>query len=1310
MCRPQNRAISFSKPVLRALLLFVILLASQISLAANKDWPTYGGDYQRSSAATEGIALPLSEVWTHKATDAPSPAWPAPATDNLSAGFFGLSPTLTYDRAFHSVSADGQVFFASSTDDSINCLDAETGQTKWVFITQAPVRLAPTVADGRVFAGSDDGYLYCLDAKTGDLVWKHRGGPSDSRLPGNGRMISLWPVRCGVALEEGLVYFTAGLFPMRGVYLCAVDAKTGKTVWKKKIDIAPQGFMLSSPSRLFIPTGRTPFRAYDRKTGEPLAKYGKSSSWGKDLVGGCHAILIDDTLATGPSGDGQIHLFDTTTKERLISTAGIRMIARGNMAYILQTDKLFAMDRTNYVRLARKISSLKSQRSKLDTNLKDLNKKLAKDPENGEMKKGVLSLQQDITSIKAKNTEIIKEQRACFLWEVPCDTPHSMILLGETLFTGGENKVIARNAKNGKTEWEGTFPGKAYGLARSGDQLLVSTDKGSIHSFGPPTMQKTTAPKAALPVSPYPKDTLAKQYATYAENALRLAGVKKGYCLVLNADDARLAWEISLRSEMKVIAVMSDEKSVDKANHLLKQTGQANKRLSIHCVDQAALPYPDYCANLVVVDTIASSHMMFPAKEALRVLRPVGGVITVAAKTNPSLLAALKSAADLNWKTDKMGTINLWSAKRPALPGAKDWTHMYADAGNSACSDDELVKGEMVMQWFGRPGPRRMVDRHKRAPSPLVCAGRLFITGQDYIAGVDAYNGTVLWENDVPGSMRVCAPKNTSNMVATPDSLYVAARTECIRFDPQTGRELARFNIPGSPEKMEWGYIGQEENTLFGSATAPRAILRAQTRENNNIAWGTNQPMLCANHLFAINRISGKKLWTYEPQKGMITNTSIAIDKNKIVFVESTNPETFEAADGRVPPNVMLGKGSELVALNTKNGKELWRTPTDLKSLWHVFHLSMADNAIVITGSNHKSIDGRDRVRYDQFTFDARTGKKLWQMTQSPTPDLLSNGHGVQVQHPAIRNGIVYGPGFASNLQTGDEYDGWKWVKDRKCGTVSMSAHTAFSRSDQMLNPYAFDLVTGKKQPMTVITRPGCWINMIPANGLVLIPEASSGCTCGHPYSIQASLALRPVAKPLPKALIIGDSISLGYTPHVRRILEGRADVQHSPGNSQHTGTGLERLDAWLGETNWDVIHFNWGLWDLCYRHPDSKEQGNRDKVNGKVTFEPEEYEKNLRELVARLKKTGAKLIWATTTPVPEKEAGRILGDDIKYNAIAARIMKENNIVTNNLHSQALKRLPEIMNKPGDVHYTKKGYAYLAEKVAAEIMKSTESK
>lgn len=193
-----------------------------------------------------------------------------------------------------------------------------------------------------------------------------------------------------------------------------------------------------------------------------------------------------------------------------------------------------------------------------------------------------------------------------------------------------------------------------------------------------------------------------------------------------------------------------------------------------------------------------------------------------------------------------------------------------------------------------------------------------------------------------------------------------------------------------------------------------------------------------------------------------------------------------------------------------------------------------------------------------------------------------------------------------------------------------------------------------------------------------------------------------------PKVLLIGDSISLGYTPFVATMLAGTARVEHHAGNAQDTGTGLRMLDRWLGDTKWDLIHFNWGLWDLCYRHPDAQVQGNRDKIKGTLTATPERYGENLEQLVTRLEKTGAKLIWATTTVVPEGEAGRFAGDDRKYNEVAARVMQRHGIAVDDLQSLTAGFGPELFVEPGNVHYTKDGYRKIAEQVAACIRAALE--
>ena len=201
---------------------------------------------------------------------------------------------------------------------------------------------------------------------------------------------------------------------------------------------------------------------------------------------------------------------------------------------------------------------------------------------------------------------------------------------------------------------------------------------------------------------------------------------------------------------------------------------------------------------------------------------------------------------------------------------------------------------------------------------------------------------------------------------------------------------------------------------------------------------------------------------------------------------------------------------------------------------------------------------------------------------------------------------------------------------------------------------------------------------------------------------ILTAASAQDAAEPsLPKVLIIGDSISIGYTPHVVRLLEGVAEVKHHKGNAGPTMRGVKEIESWLGETSWDLIHFNFGLWDMYgwgYMKEDRR---------------PKEYAMRLETLVQRLEKTGAALIWATTTPIcPEVEVQyRKFGGEgeidkaieARYQKAAARVMKKHEIEVNDLHALVLPRWGELALAPNNVHFTKEGKELLGKQVADRI-------
>lgn len=1028
-------------------------------------WPTFRGDAQRSCVVSESLTVPLARAWSYKPAQPPLPAWPEPMSTNYAVMHGPLRQTLSFDRAFHVVADEKMVYFGSSADDSVRALDAASGKLRWRFHTEGPVRLAPALDGGRIYAGSDDGHMYALNSVTGELVWKYLAGSSDKRLPGNGRMISLWPVRSGPIIMSGRVYFTVGLFADHGVFLCALDAETGKEIYKQPLDFTAQGMMLATADRLFVPTGRTQYWSCDMQTGKPLVRHGWSDPWKMNLVGGCFALIHEGLLATGPSEDGQYHWFSFASKQPIFRVKADHFIVSGGFVYLLGDGRLCAYDQAVYLA----------------------------DPR--------------------------RNEQPVALWEVAAGQATTMLLAGENIVAAGTGEAAVFSKSDGKKLWGEQLEGTAEGLALCGNRLFVSMDNGSTLCFDGEAAKKAREIDESTEDRIYQPNELLERSAAAAVNA---AGVDKGYCLVLQAGTGQLAWEIARRSQLRVICREEDPSKVNKMRALLSQSGLYGTRIEIHQGGYAELPYPRHCANLIVSEEALTQGADLPcAGQAHRALRPCGGVVYMAARAGSEAGRRLKAwgAGLPGWRFDS-GKIVQGVARRGRLPGSGEWSHFYGDPANTACGSDGVRAGPMELQWFGKPGPARMVDRHKKGHAPLYVNGRLFVPGFNYIAAVDAYNGVVLWERSIPESVRVAAFKDCSGIAATGDELLVAAGDHCLALDGQTGRQLRKIVAVGGTQDKAWGYLAAVDGMIFGSVAKRGASLRGMGKAEDTVVWRNEQPIACSLSLFAVSHADGQPRWQYKANAGAIANPSITIGNGRVYFIESANPATLETPDGRNRLPDLVGSGATLVALDARDGKKLWSKDVDLSLVKHILYMSYASETLLVTGSRYAKVDpsetkGRskpeqlERVRYDLFAFDAASGALKWHKTATPNYDeVLDGGHGEQVQHPAIANGIVYGPDFALHLASGEPYAGWKWKKSHKCAPLSMSRYCGFSRFAKEKLPYIFDLESGDGKPLSVATRPGCWINTIPAGGMILIPEASAGCTCDYP--IQTSLALAP--------------------------------------------------------------------------------------------------------------------------------------------------------------------------------------------------------
>jgi outer membrane protein assembly factor BamB len=1165
--------------------LAIALIASNVASA--EDWPTYQHDNQRSGATSENLDLPLSELWRYTPKHAPRPAWPAPAKQDFWHRMPKLNPRVTYDRAFHVAAVGNAVYFGSSADDKVCSLDASTGEVRWSFFTGGPVRLAPSVFAGNVYVGSDDGFVYCLDGTKGVPLWKCKAAGDDRKIAGNGRMISSRPVRTGVLVEDGIAYLGAGLFPTERVYMCALDAHNGSVIWVNAPDnLSPQGYLLASATRLYVPTGRTAPVVFSRRDGSLLGRLSCPRA-----EGGTYALLTRDALISGPGT--KLRALNPNTGDQIATFAGRHIIATDEVSYLLSDDgELSAIDRATHSNVRGRRETIAEEHKKLTAELSDMREK--RKTLSGEPLETLDSqIDETVKRMSDLDRQLKELEGSEYRWRSQCRNPYSMILAGDVLLAGGDDRVESFSTADGKLLWTGTVTGKAYGLAVANGRLFVSTDKGTIYCFSerdisdardvgatdglsshqippnPPLRKGGTegtirkggtegtirkggtegtirkggtegvmrkegtegaigkgGNRLSAP-EPYPQDELTAIYASAAKHIIDETGIRKGYCLVLGCGEGRLAYELAKQTPayagvtgrhggqpLRIIGIEEDEKKVLAARESLDKAGLYGVRVTVHHGSLIRMPYTDYFANLIVSDrALISGDMPTAADEVFRVLRPFGGTAylgqTIGAaerggKLSRSALESwLQKASAPGWEMIERD--GLWAVmRRGPLPGSGEWTHQYAEAGNSACSGDRLVRSPMQIQWFGRPGPRSMIDRHNHALAPLCKDGRLFVpaAGENRVIAVDAYNGTILWDVEVPNYRRVGANKDAGNMAVTEDYLYVATEDSCWGLDVATGQHLLTFRVPQLvSEQHYWGYMASVDDSLFGSGEKKKASLTEHSLAVDYEVYFDNKPVATSDYLFCLNRHDGQSLWHYK--HGIIINPAIAVGDEHIYFIESRNPAVADG-DGRTTLEILLASGyGYLVALNKQTGDEVWEQPVDLP-FEHVIHLSFANDTLLIVGTRNEG----GHPRYDLYAFNANDGSVKWSNHYVQTNWGINGDHGEQDQHPVIvGNNIYLIESYNYNLQTGEKGSYKLNRGGHGCGTISGSVSHLFARGG---NPRMYEITDEEESgtALTRVNRPGCWINIIPAGGLVLIPEFSSGCTCSYP--LQTSIALAP--------------------------------------------------------------------------------------------------------------------------------------------------------------------------------------------------------
>ena len=1101
-----------TKPRQLAVSVFVGLIILG-SAASADDWPTYRHDIARTGATSESLAAPLAPDWVYVPAYPPRPAWPRPAVRPREG--WEQRHRVIFDDAFQVVAAGETVYFGSSADNKVYALNATTGKERWSFFTGGPVRLAPTISGNRVLVGSDDGLVYCLSAGDGKVLWKVRGGPKDEKLLGHGKMISRWPIRTGVLVDEGIAYFGAGIFPHENVFLHAVKVSDGSPVWKNdtisqesanRNDLTPQGYWLAAKDRLFVPCGRALPVAFDRTNGRLVFKssYGWRGEAAGGNIGGTYALLADNQIYTGTQNH-LLALDQRTGRTGFAWFPGRRLAVDGNVAYLATGRELIAMDRTAY-------AAASGRRNSLEFRIKSLASQVRSAPV-GKREK----IEQDLKTAQEELDRHNKEKiEPTVPWRVRTDCDAELILSGNMVIAGGQDEVSVFSRQTGEMVWSTKVEGLARGLAIANERLYVSTDKGRIYCFAPVKIAKERNPLIRPAVDPYPRDNLTSVYEAAAEAVVMETGIKKGYCLILGAERGRLARELALRTDLTIIGVEPDPEKARAARLALDAAGLYGERVTIEQADISDLPFSNYFANLIVSDSLlVTGKIPGDAGELARHVKPWGGSICLGVPANaPAPTRAVTSEKLAGWLADsQLGqcrisqTNGVWATlKRGALSGAGSWTHQYAEPGNTACSDDQLVGGPLGLLWFGTPGPASMVNRHNAAAAPLAMNGKLFIQGENNVMAHDSYNGMELWKREIPGAMRTQLKKTEcGNLAASEDSIFVAIAGKCLRLDAETGETSATYNAPAG---SRWGYLAYVDGILYGSTLTTTGV---------------------SGSVFAIDTQNGKTLWSCQGKN--IINLTIALGNGWLFFLDSSLSPDERQTMLKLDKSFLRTLSSEqakkaeqqqkeldvrrVVALDARTGGKLWSQAVDVTDCSQIgigggeLTLMYREGVIVLGGANANGHYWRQFLAGEfserrLVALSAKSGEVLW-------------ARDADYRHrPVIVGDKVIAEPWAYDLKTGRQLTRrhpvsgtetvWQFFRPgHHCGAISASPQMLFMRSG---DTSYYDLIEDSGIRHFSGQRLGCWINAIPADGLALVPEASAGCICLHP--IICSLALEP--------------------------------------------------------------------------------------------------------------------------------------------------------------------------------------------------------
>ena len=554
-------------------ILHVLALSLATVTAAAADWPMWRGDAGRSGATTASLPDTLRLQWTLQLPRL-KPAWQEDSR-------------LQFDAAYQPIVVGKRLIVASSRNDSVSSYDTDSGKRQWRFFTDGPVRFAPLSHDGKLYFGADDGCVYCLDVSSGKQLWKFRAAPGDRRVLGNERLISVWPVRSGLVMHEGRLFFTAGVWPFEGTFLYTLDAGRGTLLKMDNLvaavttpmgspttlqDRCPQGYLAISGDRLFVPCGRANACCFSLSTGKPvLLQYNGSK-------------LADYQVAASGSWLVQGDTIVNVDARQVLGLNAFHPVITGGQIYFSHLGEVMGLD-------------LENQRE--------------------------VEVDQKGKKIKTRVPNLLCRFR---------DEPVAQIDLktGNRLYGHAANVVYAldvlRPGEKGQVSWRAAFEGEPASMLAGDDKLFVVTREGEISCFGT---------GEALPVRHEEPSVVELTVNTQSPTAERVSTILKrapardGYGLVLGIESIDFIEHLVRQSQLQLIVIDANADKVADLRRLLDAAGLYGTRVAAVHADPLTTSLPPYMAQLAVADELAAltvDSSTIAVETVFQSLRPYGGV------------------------------------------------------------------------------------------------------------------------------------------------------------------------------------------------------------------------------------------------------------------------------------------------------------------------------------------------------------------------------------------------------------------------------------------------------------------------------------------------------------------------------------------------------------------------------------------------------------------------------------------------------------------------------------------------------------